>query len=328
MSHYETLGVPKTASEEEIKKAYKSLALKYHPDKLTNATVAEKEKSTKMFQAASEAYDVLSDPQKRKEYDDPASRNPFAMFFQKPIRKNDDIVHNINISLKEAYLGLVRKLKITKQCIIHKTTKQVITTNMEQTWIVCNKCQGMGITLSRVQIGPGMFAQAQSACQNCNGCGSVLKPEYMAGEYAETLDVTIPKGASDMMNTVLLGRGNSSPGVLPGNIVIVIRVENTGANFTRSGNDLHYTHTILLSEALCGGNFTLKTLDDRSVPISFSPISPGDVRTIPGEGIKDGDLKISFNITFPELSGAQKAAILQILPAPIVTAIGTIKHKI
>jgi len=324
MDYYAELGVAKNSSDDELKKAYRKLSLKYHPDK---SPEDKKEEYTKKFQIISEAYEVLSDPEKRKIYDEhgidglknnvqqgPPMPNIFNMFFQQQPQKlkSKEIVHTINLTLREVYMGVTKKLKITKKVITHKGS--VVRDNLEKTWQTCKGCNGQGMITTMQQQG-NMIFQNQQPCNKCNGLKVNLLPEFALSESVEVIELNFPKGTRDGEQHTFENQGNVYPGILPGDIIFLTKVENTYGNFTRNGNDLNYKQQILLSEALCGGGFRITTLDDRKLFITLTDmITPSTIKTIKGEGMNNGNLVITFDIVFPSLNDTQKQQILELLP--------------
>jgi len=328
MDYYAELDVAKNSSSDELKKAYHKLSLKYHPDKSHD----KKEEYTKKFQIISEAYEVLSDPEKRKIYDEhgveglkmqnsqqgPPIPNIFNMFFQQqPKLKSKEIVHTVNLTLREAYTGVIKKLKITKKVIMRNGL--VVRDNLEKTWQTCKGCNGQGMITTMQQQG-NMIFQNQQPCNKCNGLKVNLLPEYTLGESVEVIELNFPKGTRDGEQHTFENQGNVYPGILPGDIIFLTKVENTSGNFTRNGNDLNYKQQLLLSEALCGGGFRITTLDDRKIFITLTDmITPNTVKTIKGEGMPSGNLVITFDIVFPSLNDTQKQQILELLPKSSVS---------
>ena len=119
-------------------------------------------------------------------------------------------------------------------------------------------------------------------------------------------DINIDKNVANGQHFKFDKHGNCNPGTLPGDLIIVINYDTVFGSFTLSGNnkDLLYTQSILLSEALCGGSFKIKTPDDRIFLITFNEIKPGDTKIIDGAGVGGGKIIISFNIVFPSLDNA------------------------
>ncbi|AYV77068.1 MAG: DnaJ domain protein [Barrevirus sp.] len=346
--YYSILGVNKDATENEIRKAYYKLAKEAHPDK---APEADKEEYTKRFEKIGEAYEVLSDADKREVYDQIGKEgleqgsgsgnpfmNPFEMFpnifnngnfpgfggfsqdqrgRQRGPQKNKETVFSLSVSLKDVVCGSTKKLKITRKAIMDKKTKEIIKDKLEDTWSKCKTCKGQGQNINVRQMGNTIF-QTQESCKPCKATGYILKNDYILEEYSDYIDVPVNKGTKDGYKHVLEDLGNCSIGSYPSDLVIIYQVSNTEGRFTRQGqtNDLIYEKSILLSEALSGTTFKIRTLDDRTLFINLDTIvKPGDTKVIKGEGINKGNLLINFTIIFPDsLSKSKKKEILKILP--------------
>ena len=328
MDYYNILGIDKNAKESEIKKTYYKLARECHPDKVE---ADKREEATKKFQEIGEAYEILSDPEKRKIYDQygkdgltqgATNVNPFDIFSQmfgqnfnmnvnanrNIKRKNKETIFPLNISLTNVYKGLTKKLKVSRKIIINKETKEKIEIkDYENTWKKCEKCGGHGAIMETRQIGPGMFSQNQRSCDNCNGKGFMFLENYELFEISEIIQVDIEKGIQNGKNILFSNLGNTSAGYLPGDLIIIVNCSDEEKGYIRKGNDLIYHKKINLSEALCGTNFILNSLDNREIKISYTDvITPGEKRVIKNEGIEkneginNGDLIIIFEIIFPK----------------------------
>ena len=218
MSYYEVLGVSKNATSSEIKKAYHKLARQNHPDKFPEG---EREEATKKFQKIGEAYEVLSDEEKRKIYDVsgeeglkggmPGNVDPFEMFAsmfggnfgfstnnnrEVRIQKNKETVFYLKVSLKDVYTGRKKKLKVTKKAIVSKETKEAVENNLERTWSKCSSCQGQGAIMEMRQMG-NMITQTQKMCNSCSGKGFELLDEFKIEEVSQIIEVNIEKGVLD-----------------------------------------------------------------------------------------------------------------------------------
>jgi len=327
MDFYKTLGVEKNATEDEIKKAYRKLAIKFHPDK---APAGKEDEYTQKFQKITEANEVLSSPEKREIYDRQGieglknpQQNPFAGDFsdffrnfasfgvpQRQQRKNSDTVFQLDLTLKDTYKGTTKKIKITKQAIVDQKG-EIIKENLEKTWGPCKSCKGQGMTMKIIQNGP-MIQQFQQNCDDCSGNGVSLLKGFKIKEVSEIINIDIPKGLNNGEQRRFDKQGNCSPGVIPGDIVVVFRVADCNG-FTRNGLNLEYTHPTSLSEALCGGSFNLVMLDDNFITINFDFITMknGQVekKMVPNLGFNGGNLVISFSITFPDLTEKQRQSL-------------------
>ena len=320
MDYYQVLGIERNASDDDIKKAYKKNALKYHPDKVEGS----KEEASAQFQKISTAYEVLSDSQKRQIYDTRGENGLKDIPVQPPFpdgmqnfgfinrRKVADMSFVLNLTLKDLLLGTLKKLKVTRQVIVHKQSKDIIA-DVETTWRACLTCAGQGCRIFLVQN--GFFTHpVKQDCSVCSGSGVCLNDDYALTQSIDIIEVSVNKSVNHGDQQRYPGRGNYALGHLTGDIVLTVHVPNQQDGFTRVGNNLTWIQPILLSEALCGGTFKLTTLDNRELYITFSSVVPGETKTINGFGINGGNLVIHFTIKFPTLGDTQKAAILEILP--------------
>ncbi|CAI9105491.1 OLC1v1004423C3 [Oldenlandia corymbosa var. corymbosa] len=318
-SYYDLLQVPKSASEEQIKRAYRKLALKYHPDKNQG-----NQEASKKFAEISNAYEVLSDSEKRNIYDRygeeglkqhaaSGSRGPgmniqdiFGQFFgtgsmeeeEEKVVKGDDVIVDLDARLEDLYMGGSLKVWREKNVIKPAPGKR--------------RCNCRNEVYHR-QIGPGMFQQMTE--QVCEQCPNV---KYEREGYFVTVD--IEKGMQDGQEVVFYEDGEPIIDGEPGDLKFRIRTAPHDV-FRREGNDLHTTVTISLVHALVGFEKTIKHLDDHLVEIGTKGITkPKEVRKIKGEGMplhfsnKKGDLYITFEVLFPtSLTEEQKKQIKAIL---------------
>lgn len=323
--YYDILGVPPTATADELKKAYRKLALKYHPDKNPN----EGEK----FKAISQAYEVLADQKKRDLYDRGGEQaikeggiasemhNPmdiFDMFFgggrqrQGP-KRGKDLVHQLKVSLEDLYNGSVRKLALQKSVICASCEGRGGKAGaVEQ----CKACRGEGVQVRIHQLGPGFIQQMQSVCSECEGQGERINPKDRCKECQgrkivqerKVLEVHIDKGLKDGKQIRFNGEGDQNPGLEAGDVVIVLDEKEHNV-FRRRGIDLLMQQEISLSEALCGFQHGIQTLDNRTLVITSLPgevIKHSDVKCIMNEGMpihknpfEKGRLIITFTVVFP-----------------------------
>lgn len=326
---YDILGVKPGCSQDDLKKAYRKLALKYHPDKNPN--------EGERFKQISQAYEVLSDPEKKKIYDKGGEQalkeggggghfsspmDIFDMFFNmdsrmdgsRRKRKNPDVVHQLSVTLEELYKGTVRKLAVQKNVICDKCEgiggkKDAVET--------CPTCQGSGFQMHVQQIGPGMLHQIRSTCNECKGQGKRIRHKDRCRQCngrktirdRKIFEVYVDKGMVDGQKITFADEGDQEPDKEPGDIVILLD-EKEHDRFKRSGNDLIMRMDLELVEALCGFQRVIKTLDDRDLVITSIPgevIKQNELKCIMGEGMptykepfNKGRLIIHFNINFPK----------------------------
>nr|QCY50087.1 DNAJA1B [Apostichopus japonicus] len=323
--YYDTLGVAPNATEVEMKKAYRKLAMKFHPDK--NPEDPEK------FKEISQAYEVLSDKKKREIYDrggeqaikEDASgggfHNPmdiFDMFFGTSSRRRQqrskDVIHQLSVTLEQLYNGAVKKLALQKNVLCEKCEGRGGKKGAVEK---CDKCRGTGVTVQMRPIGPGMVQQIQSPCNTCNGQGEKINAKDRCKtcvgkkviKERKILEIHIEKGMADGEKIVFSGEGDQEPGLETGDVIIVLD-EKEHDRFQRRGDDLICNVTLQLVESLCGFQKTIKTLDDRELLILTHPgeiIKHEDIKVVSNEGmplLKDslarGRLIVHFEVKFPE----------------------------
>ncbi|XP_013389051.1 dnaJ homolog subfamily A member 2 isoform X2 [Lingula anatina] len=351
---YKILGVSKTASDSEIKKAYHKLAKTYHPDK--NPEAGEK------FKEISFAYEVLSNPEKREIYDRHGMQglkegtgggggfpdifsDLFGGFFGmggmggvrggmggRGRRRGEDTYHPLRVSLEDLYNGTTKKLQLSKTVICKKCNGQGGKPGALQN---CTVCHGRGVKVTLRQLGPGMVQQLQTICPQCHGEGEMINEKDRCKECkgkkvsqeTKILEVHVDKGMKDGQKIPFRGEGDQTPGMEAGDVVIVLQLKDH-ETFTRNGADLYCSHKIGITEALCGFEFVLKHLDNRELVIKHPQgqvIEPGSMKAVIGEGMphhrnpfEKGNLYIKFEITFPTngfLKGDELKKLEKLLPA-------------
>jgi len=334
--YYQVLGVSKTASDDEIKKAFKKAAMKHHPD----SNDGNKESEEK-FKEAKEAYDILSDPQKRAVYDqyghagvDPsmagaggAGFGDFADAFsdifgdifggaggrgRPQVYRGSDLRYNLELSLEEAARGAETKIRIPvltecEQC--HGSGAKPGTQP-----ITCPTCGGHG----QVRMQQGFFS-VQQTCPRCHGAGRVVADPctHCHGEgrikQHKTLSVRIPSGVDEGDRIRLAGEGESGiNGGPPGDLYVQVHLRQHPV-FTRDHNDLHCEMPISFSTAALVGEIGIPTLDGQATIKIPAETQSGKVFRLRGKGIKGvrsnapGDLHCHMVVETPiNLTDRQK----------------------
>jgi len=348
---YDKLGVEPDVTADEIKKAYRKMAIKFHPDKNPNNPEA-----VEKFKEISEAYEVLSDANKRQTYDKygkeglqqggfhaGSASDIFERFFgggmfggfggggrQGP-QQTEDIMHQIAVGLDDLYNGKTSKLAVTRNILCPKCEGSGSKTKGASA--KCATCEGRGVRFIVKQLGPGMIQQMQAVCSDCSGKGTRIKEEDKCEQCKgkqvikdkKVLEVHIEKGMRDGQKIVFAGESDQAPGAEPGDIIFIIK-QKDHERFKRSGNDLYMEHTITLLDALGGTSLAVTHLDGRTLLIKTGEgdiIKPGEVRTIDREGMPQhkqpfnkGHLFIKFTIQFPDaLNKTQIRTLEGVLPA-------------
>uniref|UniRef100_A0A8C8AY63 Uncharacterized protein n=1 Tax=Otus sunia TaxID=257818 RepID=A0A8C8AY63_9STRI len=331
--YYDLLGVRPGASLDEIKRAYRRLALRYHPDK--NPSEGER------FKQISQAYEVLSDAHKRALYDRGGERamkegglgnrggssgfgspmDIFDLFFGGGVRmrgradrRGKTVVHQLSVSLEDLYNGTTRKLSLQKNIICRKCGGCGVREGAQRR---CPKCHGSGMEVRIHQLGPSMIQQIQTVCSQCQGQGEWIRPRdccltcngRKVVREKKILSVHLDKGMKDGQKITFHEEGDQVPGLEPGDIIIVLDQKEHPV-FRRSGDDLIVKREISLADALCGCRQVIRTLDNRTLLISSQPgdvIRPGDLKCVPNEGMpvyrspfQKGKLILQFQVKFPE----------------------------
>ncbi|KAJ9495806.1 Type I HSP40 co-chaperone [Exophiala xenobiotica] len=349
--YYDILGVDPSASEPQLKSAYKKGALKHHPDKNAhNPDASEK------FKDLSKAYEVLSDPQKRQLYDQygeegleqggagggMAAEDLFAQFFgggsafggmfgggmrETGPKKARTIHHVHKVSLEDIYRGKVSKLALQKSVICPACEGRG---GKEGAVKTCTGCNGAGMKTMMRQMGP-MIQRFQTVCPDCQGEGETIRDRDRCkgcmGKKTiverKVLHVHVDRGVKSGHKIEFRGEGDQMPGVLAGDVVFEIE-QKPHSRFQRKDDDLFYHAEIDLLTALAGGQIYIEHLDDRWLTVNIfpgEPITPGTIRVVKGQGMPSfrhhdhGNLYIQFDVKFPEKSEIQNVEMLeQILP--------------
>lgn len=318
--YYEVLGVAKNATEEEIKIAYKKLAIKYHPDRNPDNKEAEEK-----FKEAAEAYDVLHDANKRARYDQfgPEGVNGnagfggqgmnmddiFSMFgdifgghgfsgfggnysnraqTNQPQFRGSDLRIRMKLTLQEISTGVTKKIKVKKYIVCPDCHGSGCEKGSQKT--TCPDCHGTGY-INKVRQSLFGMMQTQSVCPTCHGEGQIIKNKcpHCQGEGVvrgeEIVDINIPAGVGDNMIINIPGKGNAGRhNGIPGDIQVIIE-EQEDKTFIRDYNDLIYNLLLSVPQATLGDTVTVPTLDGKA-RIKIEPgTQPGKVLRLRGKGL-------------------------------------------
>jgi molecular chaperone DnaJ len=330
--YYEVLEVAKTASKDEIKKAYRKKAIQYHPDKNPGDASAEEK-----FKEAAEAYEVLSDDAKKARYDqfghagvggaggfsgggmsmddifshfgdifnDIGGNFGFSGFGgryqgQRPMSRGSNLRVKVKMTLPEIAQGTEKKLKLKK----YVTCKSCGGSGAEGSngYSTCNVCNGSGHVTRIANTILGRM-QSSSVCGNCGGTGKIITKKctscYGEGivQDEELVSVKIPAGVAEGMQLTVSGRGNAARrGGINGDLIVVIE-EEAHAELVRDGNDLIYPLFVSIPDATLGTAVEIPTIDGK-VKIKVDPgTQPGKILRLRGKGI-------------PEINGYGKGDLL------------------
>ena len=326
--YYEVLGVQKDASEDEIKKAYRKLAIKYHPDRNPGDKTAEEK-----FKEAAEAYDVLHDPKKRQQYDQFGFDAPGGGFGgfggargggarQSPRYRGADLRLKVRLTLQEIATGVTKKFKVRKDVVCdhcHGTGAEG--GSQPET---CPNCHGSGMEIRTQQSIFGMM-QTQTTCHVCGGEGKIIKNKctHCGGDGVvkgeEVVEIHIPAGVAEGMVVNVPGKGNMGKhNGIAGDIQVYI-AEEPNDTFVRDGQDVVYNLLLDIPTATLGGEVSIPTIDGSSVKIKIEPgTQPGKTLRLRGKGLPAvqgygsgmGDLIVQVSVFIPKtLNKAEKKAM-------------------
>ncbi|CAL5336088.1 unnamed protein product [Camellia sinensis] len=300
--YYEVLGVSKTASQDDLKKKFKELT---------------------------EAYEVLSDPEKREIYDqygeDAPKNDPFEIFHSffggggssrdHRQRRGEDVIHPLKVSLEDLYNGTAKKLSF-------KGSKSSMK---------CAGCQGSGMKVSIRYLGLTMIQQMQHPCNECKGTGETINdkdpcPQCKGDKVVKEKKVlkVVEKGMQNGQRIIFPEEADTVPDMITGDIVFVLQQE-VHPKFKRKGDDIFVEHPLTLTEAFCGFQFIITHLDNRQLLIQSQPgevVKRDQFKKINDEGMPiyqrpflRGKLYIHFTVDFREsLTPEQFKALEAVLP--------------
>jgi molecular chaperone DnaJ len=328
--YYSVLGVDRGASEADIKRAYRGLARKFHPDVASDKVAAERR-----FKEINEAYEVLSDPQKRHHYDRFGSVSgpsgmggfgPFAtadgfgdifdMFFgarSGPAsatgpQRGADLRYDLQVTLEEAYRGAEREISFQHLAVCEKCHGSGARPGTNPTR--CDRCGGTGVARTARQTPLGSFV-TQSACPKCGGNGEFIAApcEECRGhgrvERARTLTVKVPAGVDDGSRIRIAGSGEGgSRGGPPGDLYVYLSIAQH-PRFRRDGSELYVDMPISFTQAALGGTVSVDSLDGPLELAIVAGTQAGSVYRLRGRGMPRvrggarGDLLVTVHVAVP-----------------------------
>lgn len=328
--YYKILGVSRNSSPEEIKKAYRKLAVKHHPDKSG---------SEDKFKEIAEAYEILSDPAKKSKYDNPnpfsGGSNPFEDLFRDAFRganpfqsgdfssffngkreayepminKGRNINAYVSITLEEMMKGAVKRIKVNRR-VICDPCKGTGAHNAEIS--NCPNCGGLGRVNKTVHHSFGEVVM-QEVCGTCKGAGSIPKVHcrHCSGtgtvKKEEEIDVSIPKGSISGVSYLVVGKGDwAKMPSNPGDLVVIIE-EYVHPVYVRDGINLIHNKFLTFKEACLGSDLELPDLKGSLLRIRVPPgTSPGKTLRLHSKGLPEfngfgtGDILVKIHIMIPE----------------------------
>ena len=346
---YEVLGIARNASQDEIKKAYRKLALQYHPDRNPNNKEAEDK-----FKEAAEAYEALGDPTKRQRFDQYGHEGMRGTDFRSYTDMNDifssfgdifgggvfddvfsggrqqrrrstgqagsDLKVQLKLALEEIATGVEKKIKIKKWKTCHVCSGSGAKAGSSRT--PCPQCGGTG---ELRQVSRSMFGQFVNitTCLNCGGEGQIIRDHCPAcsGEGREqgetTIKVNVPAGVSEGNYLALQGQGNAGRrGVQPGDVIVEFQ-EVRHEHFARNGDDIIYNALLSFPQAVTGGEIEVPTLTGRS-RVKIDPgTMPGKMLRMKEKGIPHlnnygrGDQLVRIQVWVPTKLNAREKELLR-----------------
>lgn len=349
IDYYEILGVSKSASDDEIKKAYRKLAIKYHPDKNPDDKSAEEK-----FKEAAEAYEVLSNAEKRQRYNQfghagvggasggggfGGGMNMEDIFSQfgdifdggfgggfgsrssggRRVVRGSNLRIKVKLNLQEIAKGVEKKLKVNKFVSCNTCNGSGAKNGNVDT---CKQCNGSGVQVKVQQTFLGAM-QTQTTCGSCNGEGKVVRDKCNTchGDgivrEEEVISVNIPAGVAEGMQLSLSGKGNAAPrGGINGDLLVLIE-EEEHAELKRDGSNLFYDAYVNFADAALGTSIEIPTVDSKVKIKIDAGTQSGKVLRLKGKGLPDvnsygtGDMLVNINVWTPQNLTSEEKKILE-----------------
>lgn len=346
--YYEVLELTKSASKEDIKKAYRKQALKYHPDKNSGNKEAEEK-----FKEAAEAYEVLSNEDKKARYDryghaGLGNQNGFggagmsmddifssfgdifgdAFGFggfggsrsRSRVNRGSNLRVKVKLNLKEVARGAEKKIKVNKYLSCNSCGGSGAADH--NSYSNCSSCNGTGQVTRITNTLLGQM-QTSSSCPSCGGegkiitrkCNSCFGEGIIKGE--EVIKINIPAGAGKGMQMTVSSKGNAARrGGMPGDLLVIIDEEEHG-DLIREGNDLMYNLYISIPQAILGTNVEIPTIDSKVKIKIDAGTQAGRILRLRGKGIPDvngygkGDLLVNVNVWIPKKVSVDEQKVLE-----------------
>ena len=319
--YYKLLGVSRDASTKEIKKAFRTLSLKYHPDRNPG-----NKKAHDLYLKINRAHEVLTTPELKEIYDiygEEGLNQQENMENERERGPNARI--DVSVDLEDLYNGATRTIEFEKNVVCkkcHGTGGKLGKTKR------CPVCRGKGVTLQNIEM-LGMQMQMEQECERCGGKGVIFSevcPHCKGRKIVrenKKLTLEIEKGMENGQKIVFKGESEQSPDTIPGDLIVTLKQKTHRFFKKRIRDDLFADVNLNLKEALFGYNKKIKHLDGREFYIESNKITqPDEVRIITGEGMpvhkfpsQKGDLKIKFNVNLPKsLNKKEKELIKEIFP--------------
>lgn len=335
--HYETLGVARDASIDEIKKAYRKLARRLHPDVNPAPEAAEQ------FKQVTLAYEVLSDETKRASYDrgDQGGQgfsgfgDIFDAFFgggagrgrrgpKSRVQPGDDALVRLDLTLRDVVFGVTKSIEVDTAGVCETCHGAGTAAGTAPT--TCEYCKGAGFVQQQVRSLLGNVL-TEMECPVCHGHGTIIAQPCPDCDgqgrvrQHDTIEVPVPAGIDNGVRLHLAGRGEVGPGGGPrGDLYLEVHVE-TDETFTRDGDDLVASLEVSMADAVLGAEATIETFDG-PVPVTVKPgVQSGSVITISGHGVTRlrrstrGDLRLNVNVQTPTNLNAEQRRLIEQLSA-------------